>query len=126
MVTIKQRLCIFDKEILSVPYSVQGKDCTVQDMFELRPNLGTYKFLFNQIKIKNAIKRLNDRNLENFLFYTLLGEITALQSVRNASVHEKKASLREINLLRSRILGIGRDGAIPALLREKQKIDYKG
>ncbi|MDA3056194.1 MULTISPECIES: HP0729 family protein [unclassified Campylobacter] len=121
-----KRLCIFDKEILAVPYSVQGKDYTVRDMFEIRPNLGTYKFLFNQIKIKNAIKRLNDRNLENFLFYTLLGEITALQSVRNASVHEKKASLREINLLRSRILGIGRDGAIPALLREKRKIDYKG
>ncbi|MDA3048669.1 hypothetical protein OFN91_07880, partial [Campylobacter sp. JMF_08 NE1] len=109
-----------------VPYSVQGKDYTVRDIFDTRPNLGTYKFLFNQIKIKKAIQRLGDRNLENFLLYTLLGEITALQSVRNVSVHEKKASLREINLLRSRILGIGRDGAIPALLREKQKIDYKG
>lgn len=121
-----RRLAIFDKEILAVPYSVQGKDYAVQDMFEIRPNLGTYKFLFNQIKIKNAIKRLNDRDLENLLYRVLFEEITALQTVRNASVHEKKASLREINLLRNRILGVGRDSVISALLREKRKIDFKG
>ena len=46
----------YDSKINNISYSVQGKEFLVKDIFENKPNLGTYKFLFRNDLITKVIE----------------------------------------------------------------------
>ncbi|MCX2716132.1 ATP-binding protein [Helicobacter sp. MIT 21-1697] len=120
-----------NKDILEIPYKVQGINFTLKDIFENKPNLGTYAMLLSHYLIKERIDSLFDRNpLRFYLNISLPKHIKSLQKIRNTSVHQKKAHLQEALHLRAIMLGIGlalgESGVFGALIEAKNMLkDFK-
>lgn len=111
------KLCEKNSELLKIEYEVQGKKYCLEDFFSLKPNIGTIKFLFRHPKIQELL----DSKQKYFVFKELSEGISLLQKVRNQAVHEKAAGAKEVNHLRSEILGVGSLGILKALLKQKEK-----
>lgn len=120
-----------DSQILDIPYQVQGIDYCIKNIFSHKPNLGTYAMLLKESRIKEQIEHLFHKNpLQFYLNVTLPQHIRKLQKIRNISVHQKQAHLKEALQLRNMVLGIGlnlgESGVFATLIGAKNMLsDFK-
>ena len=100
--------------ILKIAYEVQGSKFTVADIFNNKPNLGTYKFLFKNYLVQYA---LEGNVLQTYVAKTLPKVTTSLQDSRNETVHTKAPSHVDVTKLRAKIVGVG-EGSVLAKTRK--------
>ena len=48
-------LMAYDKSLESFPYAVQGRDYTLKDILEYKPNFGTYSYIIKSYEVKNTL-----------------------------------------------------------------------
>lgn len=131
--TLEQEIYLFVKtlfkflidknpNIQNIPYSVQGRDYVVQDIFNHKPNFGTYKYLLKDEKVKETIE-LNLEKIESFFVQKkLINYIYYIQEIRNETVHDKPATLNDAKSLRDKILGIAQESILIELVKYKKMI----
>jgi hypothetical protein len=132
--TMEQELYVFMKELFKylvskdkyvedIEYSVQSKAFKIKDIFNNKPNIGTYKFLLKDKKIQEAIERfIEDFRSKKFLSSTIPYYINMIQGIRNESVHGESAKLSEAEELRKNILGISKTSILIDVVRARTKI----
>lgn len=107
-----------DKKLENFPYSVQGRDFTLKDITENKPNYGTYNYIIRSYEIKGAINtHINNGALRHFIFVEIPKFIRTMQNVRNESVHGDSTPLKECDEIRTEVMGIGKSGIIGELDR---------
>ena len=101
-------------------------DYIVQNIFNHKPNLGTYKFLLKDEKVKETIE-LNLEKIESFFVQKkLINYIYYIQEIRNETVHDKPATLNDAKSLRDKILGIAQESILIELVKYKKMILERG
>ena len=131
--TLEQEIYLFIKtlfkflidknpNIQNIPYVIQGRDYVVQDIFNHKPNFGTYKFLLKDEKVKETIE-LNLEKIESFFVQKkLINYIYYIQEIRYETVHDKPATLNDAKSLRDKILGIAQESILIELVKYKKMI----
>lgn len=105
-----------DSAILEIPYSVQGIEYKLQDIFTQKPNLGTYKFLIKNPRIQELLEACNYR-IKHYISKVFPGTLKSLQAIRNESVHAKAPKLQEVTKLREKILGIAQESILTQMTK---------
>ena len=113
---LMERLAKIKPSILNIPYEVQGTSFTVSDIFENKPNLGTYKFLFKNRLIQDA---LEGNLLQSYVTRTLPKVITELQDLRNETVHAKAPSHTDVTKLRAKIIGVACESVLAKVVKAR-------
>ena len=113
---LMEQLAKIKPSILNIPYEVQGTSFTVSDIFENKPNLGTYKFLFKQRLIQDA---LEGNLLQNYATRTLPKVITELQDLRNETVHTKAPSHADVTKLRAKMVGVACESVLAKVVKAR-------
>lgn len=111
-------LLLKDKGILSIGYSVQGREYSLEDFFTNRPNIGTIKLILRN----SYIQELLDTECMRFVRYELCRGLDDFIKIRNQAVHEKTPSLKQIAKVRDVVLGIETPSILKGLLKEKLKL----
>ena len=110
------------ESILRVSYSVQNRNYTLEDIFEHKPNLGTYAFLVRNSRINSVFESYTPKKIKDAIKYEILPFIAKLQDIRNENVHGKSATLVEAKQLRELILGIACASSLALCVRLKKEI----
>ena len=113
---LMEQLAKIKPSILKIPYEVQGTSFTVSDIFENKPNLGTYKFLFKNRIIQDA---LEGNLLQSYVTRTLPKVITELQDLRNETVHAKAPSHADVTKLRAKIIGVASESVLAKVVKAR-------
>jgi hypothetical protein len=113
---LMEQLAKIKPSILKIPYEVQGTSFTVSDIFENKPNLGTYKFLFKNRLIQYV---LEGNLLQNYVTRTLPKVITELQDLRNETVHAKAPSHTDVTKLRAKIIGVASESVLAKVVKAR-------
>jgi hypothetical protein len=112
-----------NKTLANIKYKIQNKDYILSDIFNHKPNLGTYKFLLRNTDIENAIQNnIEDFMTKKFIKNSLPYYIKTIQSIRNESVHASSATLLEATDLRKDILGLSKQSMIVEIIKYKAKV----
>lgn len=126
--TIEQELYLFFKSIidflseenptiLDIEYSVQKFDYTLHDIFNHKPNLGTYKYLLGQRTIQNELRDKCNKQVQYYTSRTIPNHINTIQEIRNETIHGNPPKLIEVETLRDKIIGIGCESMIIELVK---------
>jgi len=113
---LMQRLAKIKPSILNIPYEVQGTSFAVSDIFKNKPNFGTYKFLFKNHLIQDA---LEGNLLQSYVTRTLPKVITDLQDLRNETVHAKAPSHADVTKLRAKIIGVACESVLAKVVKAR-------
>ena len=123
----------YDSKINNISYSVQGKEFLVKDIFENKPNLGTYKFLFRNDLITKVIESNFEFESKIFVLKKFPKIINKLQNIRNETVHGNAPDIKSVKLLRADILGIAKESILVEIVKNrlhfkfsKNKLDSLG
>ena len=123
----------YDSKINNISYSVQGKEFLVKDIFENKPNLGTYKFLFRNDLITKVIESNFEFESKIFVLKKFPKIINKLQNIRNETVHGNAPDIKSVKLLRADILGIAKESILVEIVKNrlhfkfsKNKLDSMG
>lgn len=129
LVEFEGTLAEVETPIAEITYSVQEVESSVQEWLEGRakrdPTLGTTKHLrkcaqqvLEKWKEDKAYKLSgsNKHSISHFVSFKLGSFINTLQAIRNPAAHATQASIEQASTLRERILGIGQDSVLVALL----------
>lgn len=109
-----------DPSIQDVKYSVQSRDYKISEIFTNKPNIGTYKFLLKEPKVKEAIERsIEDYHTKKFISSTVPYYINMIQGIRNESVHGAAATLSDVVELRKNILGIAKISMLVDIIKSR-------
>ena len=109
----------YDSEINNISYSVQGKEFSVKDIFENKPNLGTYKFLFRNDLITKVIESNFEFDTKSFVLKKFPKIINKLQNIRNETVHGNAPDIKSVKLLRADILGIAKESILIEIVKNR-------
>lgn len=116
-------LIAYDKSIEEVRYSVQSRDYKIKDIFTHKPNIGTYKFLLREYKIKKCIENsIEEYHTKKFISSTIPYYINMIQKIRNESVHGEAAKLNDVVELRKNILGIAKLSILVDVIKGRSKL----
>ena len=123
----------YDSKINNISYSVQSRDFTIKDIFENKPNLGTYKFLFKNDLITKVIESNFEFESKIFVLKKFPKIINKLQNIRNETVHGNAPDIKSVKLLRADILGIAKESILIEIVKNrlhfkfsKTKLDSMG
>lgn len=128
--TIEQELYMFfkafidflskeNKSILDIEYKVQSFEYALYDIFTHKPNLGTYKYLLTQKAIKDELRSRCNKQIQFYISRIIPSNINTFQEIRNETVHGNPPSLKDVELLRDKILGIGCESMIVELVKTR-------
>ncbi len=106
-----------NSHLLSINYSVQGKEFNFKQFFINKPNLGTIKFLFKN----KEIQELLDKDIKGFINYEFNKTLDEFQTIRNHAVHAKSPTLEQTLKIRNLILGIENTSILKRVLEYKFK-----
>lgn len=106
-----------NSHLLSISYSVQGREFDFKQFFISKPNLGTIKFLFKN----KEIQELLDKDIKGFINYEFNKTLDKFQIIRNHAVHTKSPTLEQTLKIRSLILGIENTSILKRALEYKFK-----
>lgn len=121
--TLFQYLMTYDASIGNISYSVQSREYRISDIFTHKPNIGTYKFLLREHKVKELIdKAIENYHNKNFISKTIPFYVGQVQKIRNESVHGDAATLEDVQELRKSILGISKISMLIDVIKMKTKI----
>jgi hypothetical protein len=109
----------YDSKINNISYSVQGKDFIIKDIFENKPNLGTYKFLFRNDLITKVIENNFEFDSKLFVLKKFPKIINKLQNIRNETVHGNAPDIASVKLLRANILGIAKESILIEIVKNR-------
>lgn len=111
-----------DPSIKEVRYSVQSREYKISEIFAHKPNIGTYKFLLKEPKVKEVIEQsIEDHYTKKFISSTVPYYITMIQGIRNESVHGAAATLNDVVELRKSILGIAKISMLVDIIKSRVK-----
>jgi hypothetical protein len=112
-----------DDSVENISYSVQSREYKIKDIFSKKPNIGTYKFLLREYKVKNTLEdAISEYHTKKFISSTIPYYISLVQKIRNESVHGEAASLEDVEALRKNILGISKMSMLIDVIKMKEKI----
>jgi len=121
--TLFKYLISYDSSIKNISYSVQSRDYIINDIFTKKPNIGTYKFLLREYKVKESTdESIKDYYTKKFISSTIPHYISQVQKIRNESVHGEAATLKDVEDLRKNILGISKMSMLIDVIKMKAKI----
>lgn len=109
----------YDSKINNISYSVQGKDFIIKDIFENKPNLGTYKFLFRNDLITKVIENNFEFDSKIFVLKKFPKIINKLQNIRNETVHGNAPDIASVKSLRANILGIAKESILIEIVKNR-------
>lgn len=109
--------------ILSIGYEVQGLKYRLKDIFEHKPNLGTYNYLMKKDEIASTFENIVPDDIKNSFSEKILEFMQVLKDIRNENMHGKNASLKEAEELRNIILGIGKESILTICLEIKARLN---
>jgi hypothetical protein len=109
----------YDSKINNISYSVQGKDFIIKDIFENKPNLGTYKFLFRNDLITKVIENNFEFDTKIFVLKKFPKIIHKLQNIRNETVHGNAPDIASVKSLRANILGIAKESILIEIVKNR-------
>ena len=109
----------YDSKINNISYSVQGKDFIIKDIFENKPNLGTYKFLFRNDLITKVIENNFEFDTKIFVLKKFPKIINKLQNIRNETVHGNAPDIASVKSLRANILGIAKESILIEIVKNR-------
>ena len=109
----------YDSKINNISYSVQGKDFIIKDIFENKPNLGTYKFLFRNDLITKVIENNFEFDSKLFVLKKFPKIINKLQNIRNETVHGNAPDIASVKSLRANILGIAKESILIEIVKNR-------
>lgn len=116
-------LLTYDESVENVTYSVQSREYKIKDIFTHKPNVGTYKFLLKDYKVKDTIeKSIENYHTKKFITSTISYYINMIQKIRNESVHGDAAKLNDVVELRKSILGISKLSILVDVVKGRNKI----
>ena len=130
LVEYESTLTEVESPLAAITYSVHEVESSVQEWLEGRakraPTLGTTKHLrkcaqqvLEKWKKNDKAYKLsgsNKHSISHFVSFKLGSFINTLQAIRNPAAHATQASIEQASTLRERILGIGQDSVLVALL----------
>ena len=130
--TIEREVCEFartlfaklgdkNSQILNIKFTIQEREFCIADIFHMRPNLGTFQYLFRHHSVKRAL--LNGRFYD--YIEKMCEQINEFKELRNHAVHERKAKFDEICSVREKILGVGRNSFLIQLIKIRSQIAKK-
>ena len=121
--TLFKYLVSYDPSIGNINYSVQSRNYKISDIFTTKPNIGTYKFLLREYKVKGCMdESIKDYHTKKFISSTIPHYISQVQKIRNESVHGEAATLEDAEELRKSILGISKMSMLIDVIKIKAKI----
>ena len=109
----------YDSKINNITYSVQGKEFIIKDIFENKPNLGTYKFLFRNDLITKVIENNFEFDTKIFVLKKFPKIINKLQNIRNETVHGNAPDIASVKSLRANILGIAKESILIEIVKNR-------
>jgi hypothetical protein len=109
----------YDSKINNISYSVQGKEFVIKDIFENKPNLGTYKFLFRNDLITKVIENNFEFDSKIFVLKKFPKIINKLQNIRNETVHGNAPDIASVKSLRANILGIAKESILIEIVKNR-------
>lgn len=109
----------YDSKINNISYSVQAKEFILKDIFENKPNLGTYKFLFRNDLITKVIENNFEFDSKLFVLKKFPKIINKLQNIRNETVHGNAPDIASVKLLRANILGIAKESILIEIVKNR-------
>ena len=109
----------YDSKINNISYSVQGKEFIIKDIFENKPNLGTYKFLFRNDLITKVIENNFEFDTKIFVLKKFPKIINKLQNIRNETVHGNAPDIASVKSLRANILGIAKESILIEIVKNR-------
>lgn len=107
-----------NSQILNIKFTIQEREFCIADIFHMRPNLGTFQYLFRHHSVKRAL--LNGRFYD--YIEKMYEQINEFKELRNHAVHERKAKFDEICSVREKILGVGRNSFLIQLIKIRSQI----
>ena len=121
--TLFKHLIAYDSSIGNIRYSVQSREYKINDIFTKKPNIGTYKFLLREYKVKGCMDEfIKDYHTKKFISSTVPYYIGQVQKIRNESVHGEAATLNDVEELRKSVLGIGKMSMLIDVVKIKAKL----
>ena len=122
-----EELMGYDASLEQVEYQVQGRNYTLIDYLTHKPNIGTNKYLLSNHHIYQAYKACYKdyrqyAELLSLLTYDLKKAITTIQNIRNEASHGGNIHRDDCDLLRSLLLGVGRESTMINIL--KCRVEY--
>ena len=103
----------YDVSLKEHGYQVRGRDYTLQDIVDHKPNYGTYSYLLRSREIKDAVHgSIKEVSSRNFILFDVSRFIKIIQNIRNASVHGDATTISECETIRCEVLGVGRCGVL--------------
>ncbi|WP_163535117.1 HP0729 family protein [Helicobacter suis] len=109
--------------ILRITWDMQGQEFSLRDLPSNKPNLGSYKDLLYQLNKTNYNLPQDLSKLRDFQ-HTLIKTIKTFQKNRNKSAHgNEKASLKEAQTLRDKILGIKDHSILKGMIAFKKSFE---
>ena len=116
-------LLAHDSSVGDVTYSVQSREYKIKGIFTHKPNIGTYKFLLKEYKVKKTIESsIENYHTKKFISSTIPYYINMIQKIRNESVHGEAAKLSDVVDLRKSILGISKLSILVDVIKGRSKI----
>lgn len=118
--------------VLTINYEVQGLKYRLKDIFEHKPNLGTYNYLMKKDEIASTFENIVPNDVKKNFNEKILEFIQVLKDIRNENMHGKNASLKEAEELRDIMLRIGKESILMICLDIKARLNtlckesYKG
>lgn len=107
-----------NSQILNIKFTIQEREFCIADIFHMRPNLGTFQYLFRHHSVKRAL--LNGRFYD--YIKKMCEQINEFKELRNHAVHERKAKFDEICSVREKILGVRRNSFLIPLIKIRSQI----
>lgn len=118
MKKVFMHLMNMNETLKNIPYSIQGRDYTLEDVLTNKPNFGSYIYLIKTYEIKEAInKHIYNGTLRHFIFVNTPNFIRIMQNVRNESVHGDSTPMKDCEEIRKEVIGIGQSGIMVELNR---------
>jgi len=128
--TIEQEIYLFFKSlvdflseenpsILDINFSVQNFNYTLNDIFNFKPNLGSYKYLLGQTIIQNEITSMCNKQTQFYILKTIPYHINIVQEIRNETVHGNPPKINDVKQLRNKMLGIGYESMVIELVKKR-------
>lgn len=114
-------LSTFDNKVLKINYHVQGHEYQAKDLFDHKPNLGTYKFLLKHEHVQESLEAHGSKQLKFYLSKSVPYYINLVQDIRNETVHGSAPSVSDVKKLREKIIGVSCESMVLEVVKIRVK-----
>jgi hypothetical protein len=119
-----EKLMGYDETLENIAYQVQGRNFTLYDYLNQKPNMGTNKYLLSNPDIYKAYTAHYDykthAKLLSLLKYDIKNAINTIQNTRNEASHGGSIAKAQCQQIRNLILGVGEESIMAELMKGRE------